>query len=908
MSASHIQIVIIKPANNIHPECFREVAETLAFAFQELDLPAQVVVNQYEPDGVNLILGWQLLTPGELAQLPPQCILFNLEQLSQRNELFRDRLVALDGRCELWDYSLRNIQILREAGLKQAVKHVPIGYVPQMTRIPAAAEQDIDVLFYGSLNSRRDAVLTELKDLGLNVIHVFGLYGAERDALIARAKVVLTLHFYDTNIFEIVRVSYLLANRKAVVAECGTDTEIDPDMRDAVLAVPYTGLARACLALVRDPQARTRLEEGGFNRMVNRLQADYLIRVMQDAPEPELPRSLNLGSGKDWRADCLNLDFQGTWHPDVVLDICAPLDPLRIHATERFGPIRLTRGTFDEILANDVLEHLPDLMTAMTNALDLLAEGGRFRIKVPYDLSYGAWQDPTHVRAFNERSWLYYTDWYWYMGWDAHRFDLESLQFVPSPVGAALLAKGMQGEELARQPRAIDDMVVVLRKRPLTEAERAEGRARRSGQEGAPRAPEANLPWQDLPVFIINRDRCGTLRTLVAWLTGLGMRTITIVDNDSTYPPLLEYYRSLDPAGPVQVKFLKTNGGPYALWKLGLPQQLGTPYIVTDSDLIPAPGCPNDLIARMQALLAQHPECGKVGAGLRLDNLSPDYGQSELVLRWEAQFWQRPAGNGVFAAAVDTTFALYPAGAPFSNGPHNLRLGYPYLFEHRPWYVDEGHLDAEEVYYRAHASSEFANWSVDNKASWLESTPQVKEYDRQPRVLHLGGGDEFIPGWVNADREAALGQDWRGGSLPFAAGTFDGIYMASPLAHPGDWPGLLAELLRVAKPGAKCFLRIPGGAVMDQGLLEAITRPALLRAGPEGPDHWEPLLLAIIGPEVARPEAFKPTLEAFAALWPQVREVAATFTAVKDGRPWQPAQATPAEIAIAPEALVFASF
>jgi SAM-dependent methyltransferase len=900
MSASHIQIVIIKPANNPHPECFREVAETLDFAFQELGLPAKVVVNTYEPDGVNLILGWQLLTAQELTQLPAQCILFNLEQLTQRNEVYRDRLVALDGRCELWDYSLRNIQILREAGLQQAVKHMPIGYVPQMTRIPAAAEQDIDVLFYGSLNPRREEVLAQLRALGLNVLHVFGLYGAERDALIARAKVVLTLHFYDTNIFEIVRVSYLLANHKAVVAECGTDTEIDPDMRDAVLAVPYTGLAHACLALVRDAQARMRLEQAGFSRMANRLQQDYLTRVMQDAPEPALPRSLNLGSGKDWRAECLNLDFQGTWHPDVVLDVCAPLDPLRVHDTERFGPIRLAPGSFDEILANDVLEHLPDLMTAMTNALELLADGGVFRIKVPYDLSYGAWQDPTHVRAFNERSWLYYTDWYWYMGWDASRFDLASLQLVPSPVGTALMAKGMQGEDLARQPRAIDEMVAVLKKRPLTPAEQAEGRARRSGREASPRKAAA-LPWQELPVFIINRDRCGTLRTLVDWLTGLGMRTITIVDNDSTYPPLLEYYAALDPAGPVRVQFLSTNGGPYALWKLGLPQQLGTPYLVTDADLVPAPGCPRDLIARMQALLAQHPECGKVGAGLRLDNLAPGYGQSELVLRWEAQFWQRPAGNGVFAAAVDTTFALYPAGAAFSNGPHNLRLGFPYLFEHRPWYVDEARLDAEEVYYRAHASSEFANWSVDNKASWLETTPQVKGFDRQARVLHLGGGEEFIPGWVNGDRDGTPGQDWRGGPLPFATGTFDGIYLARPMAGVDDWPGLLAELLRVARHGATCFLRIPGGKVLEEGLLEAVTRPALLA---RGLDHWQPRRLVVVGPEETRPTG----LASLRAQWSLIQEVDATFTAVKDGLPWQPAPVTPAEVTMAPDGLVLATF
>ena len=35
-----------------------------------------------------------------------------------------------------------------------------------------------------------------------------------------------------------------------------------------------------------------------------------------------------------------------------------------------------------------------------------------------------AWQDPTHVRALNRNSWLYYTDWFWYLGWLEHRFVL----------------------------------------------------------------------------------------------------------------------------------------------------------------------------------------------------------------------------------------------------------------------------------------------------------------------------------------------------------------------------------------------------------------------------------------------------------------------------------------------------
>ena len=45
-----------------------------------------------------------------------------------------------------------------------------------------------------------------------------------------------------------------------------------------------------------------------------------------------------------------------------------------------------------------------------------------------------------------------------------------------------------------------------------------------------------------LPIFINCRDRVTPLRDLVAWLERAGHQRIILVDNDSTYEPLLEFY------------------------------------------------------------------------------------------------------------------------------------------------------------------------------------------------------------------------------------------------------------------------------------------------------------------------------------------------------------------------------
>ena len=168
--------------------------------------------------------------------------------------------------------------------------------------------------------------------------------------------------------------------------------------------------------------------------------------------------TLNLGSGRDRRTECVNADIRADVGADWIVDISklsygevvqSPIDLVTIRP-----------GMFSKIIAIDVLEHIPDLVAAMTNCRDLLEMGGEMHISVPYDLSLGAWQDPTHVRAFNENSWVYYCAWAWYLGWTDSRFNMEHLEFRFSP-GTDL---ELPQDQLLRTPRAVESMYVVLKK------------------------------------------------------------------------------------------------------------------------------------------------------------------------------------------------------------------------------------------------------------------------------------------------------------------------------------------------------------------------------------------------------------------------------------------------------------
>jgi hypothetical protein len=170
---------------------------------------------------------------------------------------------------------------------------------------------------------------------------------------------------------------------------------------------------------------------------------------------------LNLGSGRDRRSECVNADIRTDVGADWVVDISklslgevvqSPVDLVTIRP-----------GMFSKIIAIDVLEHIPDLVAAMTNCRDLLEMGGEMHISVPYDLSLGAWQDPTHVRAFNENSWVYYCAWAWYLGWTGSRFNMERLEYKLSASADLELPQ----EQLLRTPRAVESMYVVLKKVPI---------------------------------------------------------------------------------------------------------------------------------------------------------------------------------------------------------------------------------------------------------------------------------------------------------------------------------------------------------------------------------------------------------------------------------------------------------
>jgi len=226
------------------------------------------------------------------------------------------------------------------------------------------------------------------------------------------------------------------------------------------------------------------------------------------------------------------------------------------------------------------------------------------------------------------------------------------------------------------------------------------------------------MNWQDVPVYVTNWNNLDTgFRKLVDWFLDLGM-LVTVFDNNSSYPPLLEYYRKL-PKGVTLVN-VGYNSGVWGFWqaKLNTEERTTTHYITTDSDCPPDDICPKDLVEKMVTILDSYPDIRKVSPGLRIDNIPDHYARKADAIGCQRSLPFRQAedkglGLNLFHTYTDSTLTMWRGGyrAPGrcstadDNGAESIDIGLrmeaPYVLKHVPWYADSARPSAESLYYRS---------------------------------------------------------------------------------------------------------------------------------------------------------------------------------------------------------------
>jgi len=232
------------------------------------------------------------------------------------------------------------------------------------------------------------------------------------------------------------------------------------------------------------------------------------------------------------------------------------------------------------------------------------------------------------------------------------------------------------------------------------------------------------------PIIINSFNQLTYLRRLIDSLLENHFRNIYILDNASTFPPLLEYYENARSRG-VFVLYYNSNQGPRAFHskKIYRTHFKDIPHIYTDPDILFDTFADNHLTRLFE--ISEKYRFHKVGSAIEIpsDELISDRPlyQKELNKRLsirenEIRFWQNEIEHETYLADIDTTWHLfnpkfYLDGTNFFRA---LRLsGTGFTLKHLPYYK-ANHVPTEEIaFYKSHD----AGWST----VFYEDNPTTKE-------------------------------------------------------------------------------------------------------------------------------------------------------------------------------------
>lgn len=214
---------------------------------------------------------------------------------------------------------------------------------------------------------------------------------------------------------------------------------------------------------------------------------------------------------------------------------------------------------------------------------------------------------------------------------------------------------------------------------------------------------------ENIPLFIISYNRVSYLQRMIPQLEKLGFSRITIIDNHSTYPPLLEYYQSCGH----EVIYLDYNGGHKVFWTdERFAEYRKDFYLLSDPDLYLVDECDKHLVEELFRVLRKYPFVNKVGVSLCINDLPENGVFGDSVVKWEKRYYRYQPEKGVYFAPVDTTLGLYIPDEFFvpERKETSFRLDSPYQAKHLPWYRMKGELTEEDIYYSEHKENGW--WNV----------------------------------------------------------------------------------------------------------------------------------------------------------------------------------------------------
>ena len=230
-----IKIVIGNPLNpDKNPYFFIDILTPLIEFFKDNKIKIDIIWNSDDIDikSGDLHIGIFNHVP-TMKHMPKNYIMYNLEPLQNMCLLYEEKLKNAMMIINLYNNTNLTNYIKK---INKCITYIPMCYHKKLENMYNVdkCEEDIDVLFYGSMNTVRENVINTLRENGINVFVAPICFGKRRDEYIHRSKIVLLSTYYDDS-YETIRTIYMFSNKKCIVSvknKCNDDIykKLFPDL------------------------------------------------------------------------------------------------------------------------------------------------------------------------------------------------------------------------------------------------------------------------------------------------------------------------------------------------------------------------------------------------------------------------------------------------------------------------------------------------------------------------------------------------------------------------------------------------------------------------------------------------------------------------------------------------------
>ncbi len=201
-----------------------------------------------------------------------------------------------------------------------------------------------------------------------------------------------------------------------------------------------------------------------------------------------------------------------------------------------------------------------------------------------------------------------------------------------------------------------------------------------------------------VPIFIIAWNQYTFIKSMVEQLSNFPNLEIYIIDNKSTYQPLIDYLKSIDGKNGIKVLYQDKNYG-HTVYEqqhmLSFIDSLGVKkYVVTDPDLGLNPKLPMDFLQTL-AKLSDTYKVNRIGFALDIStndinlDMRLDSPTGITFKEFEAPYWKDkiPDPNyELYRAPIDTTFVLINKDyRELGNLGNSIRIAGNFTATHKPW-------------------------------------------------------------------------------------------------------------------------------------------------------------------------------------------------------------------------------